>query len=245
MLVLSSKENNVLKVCRIALLGAGKTGSFVKELCENRADIALKVYDSKNPLKEADLEQADVVISFLTGEVFSEYLELLLKGARPVVTGSTGFQFPRDIETQLHTAGATWVHATNFALGMTLVKRMIEILANGRSLFHDNEITQHIHEVHHTKKLDAPSGTALSWHTWAGAHGEITSERTGDVIGDHELVFETPFERITLKHEAKNRRVFAEGALWAALELVRHPHLYQNGLLDIHQMTRLSTQGNS
>lgn len=232
-----------MDICRISLLGAGKTGSFVAELCEKREDIKLSIFDSKKPLTHEDLKNTDVVISFLTGEVFQQYLDLLLKSPTPVVTGSTGFDFPSDVEKTLKDLNTTWVHATNFALGMSLVKQMIEVLAQGRQLFSADHISQHIHEVHHTQKKDAPSGTALSWHSWAGSHGEITSAREGDVIGDHELVFETPFERITLKHEAKNRRVFAEGALWAALELHRHSDRYQKGLLDIHQMTRLTTQG--
>lgn len=234
-----------MKKITIALLGSGKTGSFIQELCLERDDLILEVFHSSRPLTLKDASSADVVISFLTGEVFQTYIPLLLEAKKPVVIGSTGFQFPKDIQEKLEKLKITWVHATNFALGMTLVKQMIEILAQGRSLFGDNQVTQKIHEVHHTKKLDAPSGTALSWHQWAGSQGEITSERIGDVIGEHELVFETPFESITLKHSAKNRRVFAEGALWAALQLAPPSKTYAFGLLDIHQLTRISLQGSS
>lgn len=234
-----------MKKINIALLGSGKTGSFIQELCQERDDLVLEVFNSARPLTLEDARSADVIISFLTGEVFQDYLALLLQAKKPIVIGSTGFQFPADIQAQLERQKITWVHATNFALGMTLVKQMIEILAHGRSLFADDQVIQKIHEVHHTKKLDAPSGTALSWHQWAGSHGEITSERIGDVIGEHELVFETPFESITLKHSAKNRRVFAEGALWAALQLARTPDQFAKGLLDIHQLTRISLKETS
>lgn len=232
-----------MSVCQVSLLGAGKTGSLVVELCQKREDIQLKVFDSKNLFKLEDLKKSDVVICFLTGEVFKTYLPLLLQHPTPLVTGSTGFEFPAELDEKLKQMKTTWVHATNFALGMTLVKQMIEVLGLGQQLFPPQSLTQKIHEVHHTQKKDAPSGTALSWQAWAGSRAQITSERIGDVIGEHELTFETPFERITLKHEAKDRRVFAEGALWAALELVKRKDKYQTGLLDIHQMTRISTQG--
>ncbi len=93
---------------------------------------------------------------------------------------------------------------------------MIETLAKAQDLF--NQSSYSIHEVHHTQKMDAPSGTAISFDNWLGDNIEakISSERTGDIIGEHELTFECEDEKITLKHEAKDRSIFARGSLWAA-----------------------------
>ena len=91
---------------------------------------------------------------------------------------------------------------------------MIETLSKAADLFDDS--TFKIHEIHHTNKQDAPSGTAISFEKWLGHKTEITSERAGDIVGIHELSFESADEVITLKHTAKDRSIFARGALWAS-----------------------------
>ena len=93
---------------------------------------------------------------------------------------------------------------------------MINSIRGGLNLFPNAKLN--IHEIHHTKKLDGPSGTALSWREWLGNKADInvTFERIGDVVGDHQLTIDAPNEKITLRHEAKNRAIFAEGAIWAA-----------------------------
>lgn len=205
---------------KIALLGKGKTGSKVIELCElaENSDIELTVFDSKNPLKKDVLNGFDLVLSFLNGDVFLDsYYELLKASGICVVCGSTGFEWTNEMREEIKSSNAAWIKATNFSLGMNLAKEMINIASKAYTLFNQGDIKYHINEIHHTKKLDAPSGTALSWNEWLG-HDEttqITSERIGDVIGVHELTIDTPNELITLKHEAKDRRIFASGALWA------------------------------
>jgi 4-hydroxy-tetrahydrodipicolinate reductase len=193
---------------KIALLGKGKTGSKVLEL---RND--LTVFDRSNPPTFEKLKDFDVILSFLPGEAFVELLPMLVETAKPVVTGSTGFKWPADLERTLRIKGLTWIHATNFSLGMTIVKQLIERLNQVSHLLSSKRLS--IHEVHHTKKLDAPSGTALSMKEWLQGDCDITSERTGDVVGLHTLTLETPSEIIRIEHEAKNRTLFAEGALWA------------------------------
>tara|TARA_R110000868_G_scaffold136049_2_gene348792 strand:- start:1384 stop:2046 length:663 start_codon:yes stop_codon:yes gene_type:complete len=194
---------------KLALLGKGKTGAKVLEKFP-----AATVFDSKNVPNLEKLQGHDVIISFLPGEAFVEYIPLLKASKIPVVTGSTGFSWPSSLDTELKSQGTAWVHATNFSLGMNLVRQMIGILSNAESLFSNAEFK--IHEIHHTKKLDAPSGTALSWKEWAKADCEITSERIGDVVGTHEITMNTPNESIFLRHTAHDRGIFAEGAIWSA-----------------------------
>ena len=202
---------------KIALLGKGKTGGKVLELLIEKK-IPHTVFDSSNKCTLANLKGHDVVISFLTGDVFEGYLEVLLESQIPVVTGSTGLDYQKAMNgtflNRCQQGNSPWIYANNFSLGMNLVYQMILIMKEARNIFTHFDFK--MHEIHHTKKLDAPSGTALSWKKWSGHDMTITSERIGDVIGIHELTLTTPTEKILLKHEALDRKIFAEGALWAA-----------------------------
>lgn len=206
---------------KVALLGAGKTGGKVKELLGNNQPT---VFDINNPPNLENLKGHDVIISFLPGEAFASYIPLLLKSQIPVVTGSTGVIWPAEINKTIIECNCRWVWSANYSLGMRLIHPMIEILSQTPHLF--RECQAHIHEIHHTKKLDAPSGTALVWKKWLGMeNARVTSERVGDVVGIHELKIETENEIITLRHEAKDRRIFAQGALWAAERLLSDKNL--------------------
>lgn len=201
---------------KIALLGKGKTGSKILEMSADEVE----VFDRMNIPTFEKLMKHDVIISFLPGEAFTDLIPVLLETKKPVVTGSTGFTWPSDFEKTLKEKNVAWIHATNFSLGVVVAKQMIQKLHQVSHLFSEKSLS--IHEVHHTKKLDAPSGTALSMKEWLDEPCEITSERTGDVVGLHTLTLETPSEIIRLSHEAKNRKLFAEGALWSANYLVKH-----------------------
>lgn len=198
---------------KIALLGAGKTGGKVSELHENTV-----IFNQSNKLTLEKLSECDVVISFLPGDAFVEYIDVLIESKLPVVTGSTGFDWPKDIDVKLKEKNLKWVRAHNFSLGMNIVKSMIEYLGKAKILFDD--IQFNIHDIHHVHKKDSPSGTALSWKEWLDAPCEITAERTGDVIGYHHVEMTTPVEKIKLTHEALDRAIFAQGAIWSAQKVL-------------------------
>lgn len=225
---------------KIALLGRGKTGSFVLEVGREKGH-EVQGFDRQSPAQLEDLQKSDVVISFLPAAGFETYQELLLEAQTPVVTGTTGIELSGEFSQKIAQRNLHWLHAHNFALGMTLIHQMINQLKDGKNLFENVDVR--IHEVHHTKKLDAPSGTALSWKEWMGGEGELTSKRTGDVVGDHQLVFETGSERITLRHQALNRRIFAEGAVWAAETLLKNKDKLQPKLYTLTQLTEWATKG--
>lgn len=195
---------------KVALLGKGKTGSKVLEI----ATCEIEFFDRINEPTYEKLIKHDVIISFLPGEAFEALIPVLLETKKPVVTGSTGFTWPTNFDKTLQEKKVAWIHATNFSLGVVVLKQLIERLHKVSGLFSEKSLS--IHEVHHTKKLDAPSGTALSMKEWLKEPCEITSAREGDVVGLHTLTLETPGEIIRLEHEAKNRQLFAEGAMWAA-----------------------------
>ncbi len=132
--------------------------------------------------------------------------------------------------------GCSWGHASNFSLGMHLVREMIRVLGMAGILY--DQFTFSIHETHHKHKKDAPSGTALAWERWLGQPANITSERTGDVIGDHSLILDTPYEQLRITHSASDRKLFASGALWAVSQVLNGNVIHGPGLYDIEQFAR-------
>lgn len=194
---------------KLALLGSGKTGSKVLELYPGE----VTVFNSKNKPTLKKLREHDVLLSFLPGDAFLEYLPLFIESRRPLVIASTGFVWPKTLDHTLKENHLRWIYGSNFSLGIVLTKILIEKINEYQSLF--SELHFELHEVHHTKKLDAPSGTALSMASWVKGEVDISSERSGDVVGLHQLVMKTPREEITLTHNALDRSLFAEGALKA------------------------------
>ncbi len=205
----------MIDVMKIALLGTGKTGGKVSELLGKGQ---VTEFDSANPPSTDGLAGHDAVISFLPGPAFASYIDLLVKSGIPVATGSTGFEWPADIDSQLKNRGVAWVAASNFSLGMNLVHGMITVLAKAPKIFDNYQFK--LHEVHHIHKKDHPSGTALTWKKWLGQPVDFSYDRTGETIGDHTLKLELPSEDITIMHHAKDRKIYAEGAIWTAQKLV-------------------------
>lgn len=229
---------------KIALLGKGKTGGKVQELMDQQM-MDYTIFDSTHLATSQNLLGHDVIISFLSGEIFLNHLPLLLESRIPVICGSTGMKWPINFDQSLKDLNLKWIYATNFSLGMNLVHQMILIMKEAAKIFDEYQFS--LHEVHHTKKLDAPSGTALSWKDWSGHSMEITSERKGDVTGIHELTLSTPYEEIIIKHKALDRKIFASGALYAADKILNDKsilvglHLFQ----DIVQNELTKKQGNN
>lgn len=215
---------------KIALLGTGKTGSKLMDIHED-----VVPFNTKQPPDKSTLSECDVIVSFLPGDAFLQYLELLIETELPVVTGSTGMTWPEDIDKRLKDHQITWIRAHNFSLGMNVVREMIYKMSYLEDLFQDGKYS--IHDIHHVHKKDAPSGTALSWKEWLKREAEITSDRKGDVVGYHHLQFDCEDERITLVHEAKDRSIFARGALWAA-EIIYADEDLDKGLLDFNQLVK-------
>ena len=209
---------------RIALLGMGRMGLEIRSLAEERGIEVVAALDEvdvrPDPARaRAALESADVALDFTVPEAVVDNVALCMSVRCPVVVGTTGWYDRLDEVTTLVRAsagGLLW--AANFSVGvvaMTALARHAGRLLRGATGF-----DAHMVETHHAAKKDAPSGTGI---VLAKAAGEgvgrevpISSVRTGHVPGTHELVFDGPFEQLVLRHDARNRRVFADGALLAA-----------------------------
>ncbi|MDX1671349.1 MAG: dihydrodipicolinate reductase C-terminal domain-containing protein [Balneolaceae bacterium] len=202
---------------KIAVIGTGKTGSKVLELLSEERVVG--PFNTEHPPTIEKLKTADVAIIFVPGDAVDDILETVLKSGVAAAWASTGYAWPEDLDSRCKERGVTWVRASNFSLGMNIIRRCIDVISEGSVLLNDPSF--HIHEVHHTDKKDAPSGTAISWKNWLAREAEITSERKGDIKGIHTLRVSTESESIHLEHEAHKRTVFAEGAIWAAEQLLQ------------------------
>lgn len=202
---------------KFAVIGAGKTGGKVVEVLGKNQVVG--PFDSSKKPTARKLNVADAAILFVPASAVEELMEPLMDSGIPAAWATTGYEWADDLDGRLKERNITWLQASNFSLGMNIIRRCLNVIGKNSSVL--NEPSFHIHEIHHTEKQDAPSGTALSWEKWLGKKAEITSERTGDVKGIHRLQLKTKSESIWLKHEAHDRKIFAEGAIWAAEQLVK------------------------
>ena len=170
------------------------------------------------------LPQADLLIEFTTPEATLEHARLAAEAKVAMILGTTGFteeQFTQLRELSKRTS-IFW--SPNMSIGIVITRRAIHAISQLLFNFGLAEQTKaQISETHHTRKKDAPSGTAKALAQelfkatgWLIKDEEIEAKREGDIIGIHSVTFDTGPERITLQHEATDRRVFAQGALLVA-----------------------------
>jgi 4-hydroxy-tetrahydrodipicolinate reductase len=211
---------------RVAIVGMGKMGHAIDQLAAERGCevvARLDVAETSAGITAALLTGAEVAIEFTTPSSAAANVRALIEAGVPTVVGTTGWyaDLPAVAARATEKKGAL-LTATNFSLGVNAFEA---ILAQAAAiLVRTGGFDAHMIELHHSAKKDAPSGTA---HTLekaaAAAWGKsipITSVRTGSIPGTHEVVFDAPFETIRLAHVARDRRVFAEGAIVAAKWLV-------------------------
>lgn len=202
---------------KFAVIGTGKTGGKVVEVLSKKQVAGL--FNSTHKPTADTLKTADAAILFIPASAVEELVEPLQESKIPAVWGTTGYPWPGNLDEQLKQKGITWLKASNFSLGMNIARRCLKVIGQSSSVL--TKPSFHIHEVHHVHKQDAPSGTALSWKDWLAQKVEITSERKGDVKGIHQLEMTTGTESIKLEHRTHDRKIFAEGAVWAATQLVQ------------------------
>jgi 4-hydroxy-tetrahydrodipicolinate reductase len=183
------------------------------------------------------LAQADGVLDFTAPAATVAFAELVARKGLVHVIGTTGLTGENDKLVAEAAKRAVIVKSGNMSMGVNLLAALVKRVA--KTL--DEEFDIEILEMHHNKKVDAPSGTALMFgqaaaegrgvdlaqrsargrdgHTGARCAGDIgfASLRGGSVVGDHVVIFAGPAERVELVHRAEDRMIFARGALRAAL----------------------------
>ena len=211
---------------RLAVVGLGKMGKAIAELAPARGwEVVAKLdhAEARAGITAAVLRGADVAVEFTVPDAAPANVRAIVATGCPVVVGTTGWyaELP-SIAEEVRAANGALLTAANFSLGVNIFEQIVEVAA--RLLGRARGFDAHLIETHHSAKKDAPSGTAATLaRTASAAWGRaipITSVRTGSVPGTHELLFDSPFEQIQLQHIARDRRVFAEGALVAAAWLI-------------------------
>jgi 4-hydroxy-tetrahydrodipicolinate reductase len=222
----------------IALIGSGRMGTEIERAAKSQKIAVKRVFTIEDPLTKNNrelLDGVDVAIDFSTASAVLANVEHCAARKTNIVIGTTGWQSDRKkVEQIVAKARIGMLHSANFSLGMNL---FFEIAATASELFNDHEMYDAaISEIHHSKKTDSPSGTALTLGAIVlehlkrkrkilaeTSHGQIqpgelhiTSTRVGDVAGTHRLLFDSAADSIELIHTAKNRSGFALGALLAA-----------------------------
>lgn len=218
---------------KIALLGYGRMGKTIEQIALDKGhEIVLKV--GKNT-KNYDITLADVAIDFSIPSVAFENIANCLNNNIPVVSGTTGWldKF-NDVTALCKEKKGSFIYASNFSIGVNVFFKLNEYLA--KIIAHLNDYQVSIEEIHHTKKLDKPSGTAITLVEDILKHSSkdnwslnvtnnkneipIVSKRIPDVPGTHAIKYESAEDTIEIKHTAHNRNGFALGAIIAAEWLV-------------------------
>lgn len=208
---------------KLAVVGRGKMGRAVELLAPERGwEVVASIGSEENRggagISRESLRGAEVVVEFTNPEAAMPNVRAAVEAGCPIVVGTTGWleQLPALREWVEERKGSV-LAAANFSIG---VNAFAEIVAFASGLLGAvGGFDAHLVETHHAAKKDAPSGTALTLRGAAAGWPKeipITSVRTGYVPGTHELIFDAPFETVRLTHVARDRRVFAEGALTAA-----------------------------
>lgn len=213
---------------KIALLGYGRMGKEIEKIALQRGhEIVIK----SNSNSTYSITEADIAIDFSIPTSAVKNISTCINNQIPVISGTTGWIEEYDNIVDLcNEKNGTFLYASNFSIGVTVFFELNNQLAKMMNTLSDYQVS--LEEIHHTKKLDAPSGTAItlaegiiensSKSTWklGGEQSSeiipITSKRIDDIPGTHIINYTSEVDAIEIKHTAHNRKGFALGAVVAA-----------------------------
>jgi len=218
----------------IALIGYGRMGHEIEAIALSRGHVIKLIIDKDNTddLNDRNLKGVDVAIEFTSPDTALKNISVCLGSQIPVVSGTTGWLKDFDKASEICLKNETsFIHASNFSIGVNILFRLNSELA--RQMEHYRNYSVSIEEIHHIKKLDAPSGTAIAlaegikqYHKgytgWCSDSNKaessipVRSIREGTVPGTHTVTWDSETDCLSLKHEARNRKGFALGAVISA-----------------------------
>jgi 4-hydroxy-tetrahydrodipicolinate reductase len=208
---------------RLLVIGRGRMGSLVERLALDQGFTIAGALDRRSgprAIADGDFAAVDVAIDFTLADAVPQNLRQLAARKINVVIGATGWQAHEDeLKAVAAEAGIGVLAASNFSLGMNLFQLIVEEAA--RRFQPHEDFGAWIHESHHVKKKDAPSGTALTIRAGMVRAGyaraiDVSATRAGHIPGTHAVGFDGASETIELTHTVRDRAVFARGALEAA-----------------------------
>jgi 4-hydroxy-tetrahydrodipicolinate reductase len=218
----------------IALLGYGKMGKEIEKICLERNYNIVARIDNENDweIYSKEIALADVAIEFSMPNTVLSNIRKCFAINLPIVVGTTGWYDQKDtIISECEQANQALLFGSNFSVGVNLFFHLNESFAKVMNNYPEYKAS--MEEIHHTQKLDAPSGTAISladilinnidhlkkWQKEQSSDETvlgITSKRIDPTPGTHSIVFSSDIDEIELKHTAKSRAGFAKGAVFAA-----------------------------
>ena len=214
---------------KIALLGYGKMGKVIEKIAISRGHEIILKKDADNDTF-AGLENADVAIDFSMPNIAVCNISECLNTNTPIVSGTTGWNNDYQQMVDLCKAkNGSFIYSSNFSLGVNIFFELNDYLSKIMSKFNDYKVS--MEEIHHTQKLDEPSGTAISLandvisntniNNWTLSEATATelpivAKRIENVPGTHSVFYTSDVDFIEIKHEAKNSEGFALGAVIAA-----------------------------
>jgi 4-hydroxy-tetrahydrodipicolinate reductase len=209
---------------KIALIGYGAMGQLIESLAKKAGDEVAVVIDEKDvALSSAEMAErlkgADVAIDFSVAEAVRRNIEACCLAGVPIVEGTTGWNAEQEnIKQLVKDKKGALVFGANFSVGVNIFYRIVSVASELFAQFPEYE--PFIEEQHHSRKKDAPSGTALKLKALVEAQVDrdfsVSSTRAGNIPGTHTVGFDGRADQITLTHTARSREGFASGALVAA-----------------------------
>ena len=237
---------------KLALIGYGKMGKEIEKIAQSRGhktELIIDV-DNQEDLTVENLKKCDVAIEFtIPDSAVDNYFKCFEAGI-PVVSGTTGWlDRKNEVYEKCKETNGTFFYGSNFSVGVNLFFELNKTLA--RLMGTHPEYSPEMTEVHHTQKMDAPSGTAISLaEDLIEVHPEIEkwlketknednelpvkSERRGEVPGIHTIKYDSDVDYIEITHSAKSRKGFALGAVLAAEYSLDH-----KGILSMKDMLKI------
>lgn len=216
---------------KIALIGYGKMGRIIETLATEKGDEIVAKIDEHNAESIVELlRTADAAIDFSNSEAVKRNVEACLAANIPLVEGTTGWNDKQDdVKNLIEIKDGAFVFGANFSVGVNLFYRIADFASELFAKFDDYEVF--IEEQHHSRKLDAPSGTALKLKEIISQNIKkdfsVSATRAGKIPGTHRVGFDGTADQILLEHLARSREGFASGAILAAHWIVGKKGFYE------------------
>ncbi len=225
----------MINMMKIALIGYGAMGKLIKTLARNENHEIAVVIDEDDANLSAEelagkLKEVDTAIDFSIAEAVKRNVEACLIANVPLVEGTTGWNAEKEsIKKMVVEKNGAFVFGANFSIGVNLFYRIADFASELFSRFEDYEAF--IEEQHHSRKRDAPSGTALKLKEIVAANIKkdfsVSATRAGSIPGTHRVGFDGAADQILLEHSARSREGFASGAILAAEWIVGRKGFYE------------------
>ena len=236
---------------KIALIGYGKMGKAIEPIAQDRGHEIVLRSTCVEEMDTNSISNADVAIEFTNPESASQNIKHCFEAGTPVIVGTTGWYHNyEEVKRLLEHYNAAMLTATNFSLGVNIFLEINTRLAE--LMEHQKQYDVKVSETHHTEKLDAPSGTAITigegiidvlsrkikWSDGLSDESEsldIQSIREPNVPGTHQVTYQSEVDELKIEHVAHNRKGFALGAVIAA-EFMQH----KKGIYTMKDVLKLS-----